>query len=682
MAKNLPDLSGTSGLGDLDKILHNQGPVSDYSWLAVDVEDYRAAEALPRQNFDIIPEFTKALLSDTKEGALNVPQLLPLKPHTIVNRNPLSNDYRQTSPIDQTAPIRNRVARMVMMGMDNNTIASRLQSEFAIGDIRRAEAAIKSVIAERGLLGNVYVDASHFPRACQNPKERQAARSLSRDALFVLGGCDNSDGCNCRKTGICQTFGGKHVVSEIPYDSHVVAHYAPKLSSEKRLNGPIPVGKTVGGVPVGPAEYREILRTAFLKKPVGARSEGVLTIQTQQPVPKVAITQKDYDEFWHRKFTAPADSMPSVGYMKYARRMMMGHDDLEVIATSKDPEVSGLVSEYGILGKSYLDMDAMDGCKNTLALIEKLASDGVMNAAGLGTDPRDLHLDFVVRRTASCPHCKGAPDGACARICQFTSIVHTKPPVDKQMFLLALQRAALQKRLTTEQIQNANSRSASIKNWATTVAHINLHNPTPAAEEQVHEYSGIHATVKTLNPGHSEVSRSQMDPEEVRRTISHMMNHGLSGKPLQAAILKRYTRDDLQQVPDVGRRAAKDDGVQGVFFIDPTAYRDYGKGCHVGSKTFHNRGAPHVLASDKCTGCMLQTAPGWCSKYAKSLIRQVPTQVRQAAVAAKRKLPVVPSAPITNPVEQFELANELVIEPVKVRAQGPQITIGGPTLDD
>jgi hypothetical protein len=672
MAKKLPDLSGTAGLGDLTKILHNQG-VSDLSWLAVDEEDYRAAEALPKQNLDIIPEFQKALISDTKEGSLNVPQLIPMKPHTIVNRNPLSNDYRQTAPTDQTSPIRNRVAKMVMIGWDNNTIAARLKAEFGIGDIVRAASAIKEVVDERGLLGNVYVNAAHFPRACQDPKERKFARMAGKNAVFVVGGCDNSNGCNCQRTGICQTFGGKRVVSEVPYTQAVLAHYAPQLAAERRIVGPLPIGQ--------PSEYKETLRTAFLRTPIASRSESVRTVITQQSQPKIVPTQQQYDEFWHRKFSAP-QTAPSQGYLKYARRMMLGDADLVVLASSKDPDIAGLVSEYGILGKSYFDMDAMEGCNNTLSLIHKLASQGVMNAAGLGTDPRDLQLDYVIRRSATCTHCKGAPDGACAQICNFTRIVHSKPPINKDTFLLALQRAALQKRLTTEQIQNANARSASIKNWATAIAHVNLYNPTAPEAEQVREYSGIQAVAKTLAPGRSDVSVATMDPEEVRRTISHMMNSGLSGRSLQSAILKRYSRDDLQQVPEIGRRAAKDDGVQGIFFVDPTAYRDYGKGCNVGSQTFRKRGAPHVLASDGCTGCILQTAPGWCSKYAKSLIRQVPTQVRQAAIAAKRQLPVVQSAPVENPVEKFELAHELVIEPPKVRSKGPEITIGGPSLDE
>jgi len=678
MAKNLPDLY-SSGLGELGSIIHNQG-VADLSWLNVDELDYHANEALPRQNLDIIPAFQKALISDTKDGELNVPQLIPLKPHTIVNRNPLSNDYRQTALTDQTAPIRNRVAKMVMMGMDNNTIASRLQSEFGIADIRLASQAIKEVIDERGLLGNVYVDAKHFPRICHDPKEKKFARTVSKNAMFVLGGCDNSNGCNCQKSGICQTFGGKRVVSEVPYTQKVLGHYAAKLAAEKRLE-PITVSyDALKGRHDG--DYKEIIRAAFLKSPISLRPEGIKTIQTLKQAAKPIITQQQYDEFWHRRFSAPTVEIPSSGYMKYARRMMMGHNDVDAIAAAADKSISSLVSEYGVLGKSYLDMDAMGGCKNTLALMQKLSNSGEMNAAGLGIDPRDLHLDYVLRRSASCTHCKGAPDGACAQICGYTRIVHSKPPIDKQTFLLALQRAVLQKRLTSAELQNAGSRSASIKNWSTATAFVNLKNPPVPSDEQSHEYSGIHATVRPLEPARQETLVAQMDPEEVRRTISHMMNSGLSGKSLQAALLKRYTRDDLVQVPEVGRKAAQDDGVQGTFFIDPTAYKDYGKGCNIGSQAFRKRGAPNVLVASSCTGCMLQTAPGWCSKYAKSLIRQVPTQVRMAATAAKRQLPIIQPQTVENPVERYELSSQIDIEPVKIRSKGPEINISGPSLDD
>ena len=53
MAKDNVDFE--SPIDDINDILHNQS-VSDLSWLAVDEETYRAAEALPKQNLDIIPD--------------------------------------------------------------------------------------------------------------------------------------------------------------------------------------------------------------------------------------------------------------------------------------------------------------------------------------------------------------------------------------------------------------------------------------------------------------------------------------------------------------------------------------------------------------------------------------------------------------------------------------------------
>lgn len=665
MAKKLPDF-GPMGLGDLTKILHNQG-VSDLSWLAVSEEDYRAAEALPKQNLDIIPEFQKALLKEPKE---DVPRLIPLRPHTIVNSNPLSNNYSQTALVDQTDPIRNRVAKMVMMGIPSSAIKERLSLEYSPGDIKIAAPAIREVLDERGLLGNVYVNAAHFPRACQDPNERKFARLAGKNALFVLGGCDNSNGCECRKTGICQTFGGKRVVAEVPYDPKTVAHYAPQLASEKRLDGPIPVGPINMGVPASPSELKDLLRTAFLKSPAAPRSESVRSVHTQHQATAPVVSQEQIDDFWHRRFTAPAKETPlSPAYLDYACRMMAGHSDIDILSAAIDKDLSHLVSEYGILGHSYLDMDILGGCDKTLQLMASKAKNG-----------NPLTLDFVVRRSAVCQHCKGAPDGSCAQICNVTNIVQSKRPADRRSFLLALERATVENRLTAQEAVHAGSKVASIRNWATATAFVNLHQPPVPTGEQARPYSGINSISKTLAPIADETIRAQMDPEEVRRTIAHLMNSGLSGKLLQAAILQRYSRDDLQQVPDVGRRAALDDGVQGVFFIDPTAYRDYGKGCNDGSKHFRKRGAAHILAAAGCTGCTLQTAPGWCSKYSKSLIRHVPTQVRQAAVQA-RKLPVIQPSSVENPVEKYELSSELSVDPAVVRPRRPEITIGGPSLD-
>lgn len=656
MAERKLDASG--GLGDITSLMHNQG-LADLSWLAVDEAEYRAYEALPKQNLDMIPELQKAV--SMSEG---VPHVTPLRPHTVVNRNP--SDTLPVSAVDLSAPIRNRVAKLVMAGVPNEELPQRLALEFAHGDIVLAKDAIREVLAERGLLGNVYVDAKHFPRAASDPKERKLASQLGKNALYVVGGCGGSRGCPCSQTGFCSVFGGKQVVSEVPYGPKLAAHYAPRLAAEKR---PFDMPKMASGAIPAKSDWKEVLRAAFLKSPIASNPDGVKTVHTTLPQAKVPITKADVESFWARRRTsATAEPMPSPAYMKYARRMMEGHDDTSLLIASGNPEMAVLASEFGLLGHSYVDMDALGGCRQTLALIRKAGA---------------ITPDFVVRRQASCEHCKCAEDGACAEISRTSFIVDRRPQFDMRSFARSLLRGVTKGTITIEQARVAasNVKGLAAPSWTVLTAKMNLFVPPKAAAQ----FSGIKA------PAHFGKSTSALastaappvDAEEVRRSISHLMNTGLTGRALMAAVLSKYSKEDLQSVSEVGRRIAAEDGVQGLYFIDPTAYSDYGRGCDAGAKLFRKKegSAQHVLASSGCTGCMLQTAPGWCSKYAKGLIRTVPTQVRKASAEAKRKLPVVQAA-VENPVEKYELSSEIEMEPQVKLNLGPEISIQGHSVGD
>lgn len=655
MAKSVTDMS--SGLGDVTSLMHNQG-LSDLSWLAVDEKVYREYEALPKQNLDMIPELQKAV--QMQDG---VPHVTPLRPHTIVNQNP--SDTLAVSAVDVTAPIRNRVAHLVMAGMAPEQIPARLSLEFAHGDIVLAADAIREVLAERGVLGNVYVDAKHFPRAAFDKKERKLARELGKNALYVVGGCGGSGNCNCHQNGICATFGGKRVVAEVPWGSKLAAHYAPRLATEFR---PIDFsGLDNKELPVSGREWKERLRSAFLKTPVAKNPDGVQTTETRLPPKPVQVTKADVEAFWARRQVAStAEPMPSATYMKYARRMMEGHDDTALLVASGNPELASLASEYGLLGHSYVDIDAVGGCRQALELIRKMGS---------------ATPDFAVRRSATCEHCRCAEDGACAQIAQVSVIVDRRPGFDIRAFARSLVRGVHRGKITMEQarVAAANAKKLASPSWTVLTAKMNLFVPPKAPVKQ---YEGPKVKAHHGAPAR-ETDRVVLNPEDVRRSVSHLMNTGLSGHALASAVLSRYNRQDLQQVPEVGQRLAAEDGIQGTFFIDPTAYPDYGRGCNAGSKLFRKKegSAPYVLTASSCTGCTLQTAPGWCSKYAKELIRQVPTQVRKASVEAKRKLPVVQPV-VENPVESWELASEVTVDPQVKQNLGPEIRIPGASIGD
>ncbi len=650
MAKREIDLYQSS-LPELDSILHNQS-VSDLSWLNVDVDEYKAFSAVPKQNLDVIPELQKALLEDEDSG---VPHLIPLKPHNIVNQNPL--DKPQSVQRTHSDVIRNRVAKLVMSGMASKEIGEKLQLEFSPSDIGSASVQIKEVLSERGLIGNVYIDAKHFPLASRDPKERKLAQVLSKKAQFVIGGCVGSNGCNCHQTGYCKTFGGKRVVAEVPYGPNLIAQYAPGLAAEKRS---VDVKSAVASNTR--EAWKAVLKLAFNAPVAASRPDGVRTVHQQDRHVPVQPSAQEVIDFWNRKISSDSiDPIPSATYTQYSRRMMAGYDDRQFLVASTEKDLRDLAGEYGILGHTYLDVDAIGGCRTALEFIKR----------------KNSRPDFFIRRSANCSLCQGQADGACAELCKIGSIVTSKPTYDRQIFAFALRRASADGRISPNQIETAIGRAGDNSNWAKLTSEANLYKPAEVVQT---DYQGLRLQAFYGSRG-NELGHAELDPESVRLAIGHLMNIGLHGKALQAAILKQYSRSDLAQMPEVGRQASVDDGVQGTYFIDPTVYNDYGHGCETGSKSFHKRGPKNLLAAGSCTGCQLQTAPGWCTKYAKNLIRSVSEEVR-IQIASKRSLPVVQPMVEQDPAYKYGLSNEIQVDMNGAKGRPLNIEIDGPSFDD
>jgi len=647
MSNKLPELSGASDLGDIDDILHDQS-VSDLSWLDVDIDEYRAYEALPKQNLDWIPEVTKALMEDERDP--RVPMRIPLRRKTMVNSNPLESPRAPTR--SSRASVLNRTAAYVMAGLNPSQVRLRLASEFGLGDLQAAQADIESVFSESGVLGNVYVNASHFPRCAQVGAHREFVAKHGKRALFVLSKPD-CVGCVHNVGGRCSSF-KKRIVDQIPYDEETYAHYLPQLVSEHRASA-ADAPPSPGALQMSDQERKERLRAAFTRVPVLPRPNPVQTIRHQAKPAKPAITEQDIQDFWRRKSSAGSvEPMPSSIYLTAAKRIMLGTADARLLIASLDPEVRKLALEHGLLGHTYLDGDALGGPRAALDLISS----------------RNLSPDFVLfRKTYS----DQISVDALPKLFQLTEVTSIRPTIGRDAFVQACSRAYKDGRMSAEQMRAAIKNAKDGSPWARLVSQANLYVP-PIATPEVAASSAPRGSFYYGDT--SESRNSSMNPDEVRRTIAHMMNTGLYGKALRSAILARYARSDLAQVPEVGHSLAVDDGVQGFYFVDPTIYRDYGKGCSDGSKLFRKQGADRVLAGPSCTGCMYQTAPSWCNKYAKQIIRQIPDEERRQA-AERRSLPLAPSsqAPVTNPVDEYGLSAELSVDLSGSKAKDIEIVI-------
>lgn len=640
--KKLPEVQ-ESGLGDITEIMHNQGPVSDYSWLAVNEQDYRDAEALPRQNLDIIPELTAALTYDEKDDILRA---TPLRPHTIVNTNPLEDKGPSVRPSALTAVV-NKVASYVVANKPAREIQARLQAEFSPAEINAAGPQIKEVLCERGLLGNIYIDAKHFPRCAQQGPHKEFVARHASNASFILAK-DACHGCVHHKCGQCAVF-KKRVVASIPYNLKTFAHYAPGLVNAKRL-------ANTEKLPKSSQEIKRALQAAFNKTPIQPR-ESSRSIQHHPKPVKPQLTEKDYEDYWARQAQeSTAEKMPSSLYLVAAGRLMQKRINPSSIWASSDSEVRKLINEYGIIGHTYVDVDAIGGCSAALSLISS----------------HKLSPDFALLRRAE-------NSKAQAELAKITPVVSKRPVLSKKYFMSACERAVREGRMSADQAMAAIKNAPEHVHWAPLIAQANLY--TPPAKQQTTASPAPRGTFHYGDPGR-ETTAPQVNPDEVFKFISHQMNLGLSGRQLQAAILSRYSPSDLQQVPEVGQRLASNEGAQGVYFIDPSIYPDHGKGCVAGSKHFRKRGAAYLLVSSECTGCIYQTAPSWCSKYCKRMIRRAAADsIKENLRQSKSQISPPEPAPIENPVEKYELASELAIDTNGSKSREIEISIPSREID-
>jgi hypothetical protein len=534
------------------------------------------------------------------------------------------------------------MAKLVMAGFTPKKIGEKLRSEFAERYLVQNQSIIASIMEEKGMLGKVYIDASHFPHLASNSAERKGVLALCKQAKFVIGGCGGLSGCNCHKTGYCALYGGKRVVQNVPYGPKLAAMYNCRIGS---------------ALPQTQKSWKKAIQESILS-PITKIMDPVQTIQQQPIQVKPVVSSKDIENYLSRR-EAGVPVTPGPQYMKFARRMMIGYNDMQMLLASTDPELRALAGEFGLLGHSYFDIDAIGGCKNALKVISS----------------KNIQPSYFIRRTAQCPACKCLNGGGCHQLKQMGEIIPSKPPVTREVYVAALRQAHVQGRITAVQLDAA-AKMSDKADWVRLTAQVNLYKPISQTTDA---YAGAKVSAFYGTRPESDSLKSTLVMDKVRRVVSHLMNTGLRGKQLQEAVANVYSDLDLAKLPKIQTRLASDDGVQGQYFIDPTAYNDYGKGCNDGAKLFRKRGAPNILASDGCIGCTLQTAPGWCSKFAKPLITQVPAEVREQ-VAAKRSLPLVNNISKVDPSDKYELKSELKVDLKGSKSRSLDIDISSRSL--
>jgi len=86
----------------------------------------------------------------------------------------------------------------------------------------------------------------------------------------------------------------------------------------------------------------------------------------------------------------------------------------------------------------------------------------------------------------------------------------------------------------------------------------------------------------------------------------------------------RFDPRDLFASKEELRKVFAEQGLQGIKYIDPTIYDDYGKGCKEAGRLHRSRLVPYVKLGSKCGSCNLRGPTGACSVLNKPLVTEPP----------------------------------------------------------
>lgn len=327
---------------DLSDFL-KEGALSDLSWLDVNEEEYRKLDQLPKQNLDVVPDLEAAWSHDDKPATAFFHKD---RPHTMGDLGG-SNLRPKPEEIVRTA----RLA--VMQSTDPGHFKHALTTRFDPDSLRSTRTALATVLAERGLLGRFYIEASDFP-GCENSSKnaKDFVRRYAGDAKFVKAktactGCANAIRQPTGST-TCAVF-HKEIVVDVPY-TEALAQQIENLQQAKgkavqassqdpkerirlaMLAGDASYGTSPSAKPVvNPAQYMKpttapeqvivkanlTLQRESAKEAIGwALSAGKIDVPTAQQAYRVVAASQDAFEL--ASIEAEAKGLPAPDRAVYA----------------------------------------------------------------------------------------------------------------------------------------------------------------------------------------------------------------------------------------------------------------------------------------------------------------------------------------------------------------------------
>lgn len=252
-------------------------PIVDHSWLNPQGYDNYPSDNNPVRKQ---PELADLWNANRQNSGVSLVENQTVQPLGV-----RSAEQKAVEAKLKTEEIVREAKKAFMAGMGVKKVAGHLKSLFTEGELKSAHDELKSVSDERGLLGNVYVDASAF--ASYQEAEQFMKKHRNRLAQDLLFDCENMN------PGVVATIASKfrkNVVSSVKYDDNTFRKYHDHLV----MAGRIPEDFVI--------DSKETLRDAFLyEMPVQESSASEAKPEKKMSAEEIQENLSKFSEEKHSK---------------------------------------------------------------------------------------------------------------------------------------------------------------------------------------------------------------------------------------------------------------------------------------------------------------------------------------------------------------------------------------------